>query len=80
MKWIEGNIERGDRVVIIDDVITTGKSTVEAITRAKEEGLDIVKVIAFIDRQEGGQEAVQDYGYRLETIITKDEVLKKDKA
>ena len=43
MQWIEGNVKEGDRVVIVDDVITTGKSTIEAITRAKEAGLEIVK-------------------------------------
>jgi orotate phosphoribosyltransferase len=53
MQLIEGNIKKGDRVVIVDDVITTGKSTIEAITKAKEEGIEVVKVITFIDRQEG---------------------------
>jgi orotate phosphoribosyltransferase len=79
MKWIEGNIKRGDRVVIVDDVITTGKSTIEAINRAKEEGLKIVKVIALIDRQEGGREAVEASGYKLDSIITKDEVMEQFK-
>jgi orotate phosphoribosyltransferase len=75
MKWIEGNVKRGDRVVIVDDVITTGKSTIEAINRAREEGLEIVKVIVLIDRQEGGREAVETSGYKLDSIITKDEVM-----
>jgi orotate phosphoribosyltransferase len=76
MKWIEGNVKKGERVVIVDDVITTGKSTIEAINRAKEEGLKIVKVIALIDRQEGGREAVEASGYKLDSIITKNEVMK----
>jgi orotate phosphoribosyltransferase len=75
MLWIEGNIKPGDRVVIVDDVITTGKSTIEAINRAREEGLEIVKVIVLIDRQEGGREAVETSGYKLDSIITKDEVM-----
>jgi orotate phosphoribosyltransferase len=75
MQWIEGNINRGDRVVIIDDVITTGKSTIEAITRAKEEGLNIVKVVVLIDRQEGGKEAIEALGYKVDSIITRDEVM-----
>jgi orotate phosphoribosyltransferase len=73
--WIEGNVKKGDRVVIIDDVITTGKSTIEAINRAKEEGIDILKVIAFIDRQEGGREVIEASGYKLDSLITKDEVM-----
>jgi orotate phosphoribosyltransferase len=75
MQWIEGNIKKGDKVVIVDDVITTGKSTIEAITRSKEAGLDIVKVIALIDRQEGGKEAVEVSGYKLDSIITREEVM-----
>lgn len=75
MLWIEGNIKRGDRVVIVDDVITTGKSTIEAINRAKEEGLEIVKAIVLIDRQEGGREAVEALGYKLDSIVTRDEVM-----
>jgi len=77
MQWIEGNITTGDRVVIVDDVITTGKSTIEAITRAKEAGLEIVKVIALIDRQEGGREAVEALGYKLDAIITREEVMER---
>ena len=73
MLWIEGNIKRGNRVVIVDDVITTGKSTIEAINRAKEEGLQIVKAIVLIDRQEGGREAVEAFGYKLDSILTTDE-------
>jgi len=73
--WIEGNIKNGDKVVILDDVITTGKSTIEAINRAKEEGLHVVKVIAFIDRQEGGREAIESSGYVLDALITKDDVM-----
>ena len=75
MQWIEGNVKKGDRVAIVDDVITTGKSTIEAINRAKEAGLEIVKVIALIDRQEGGREAVETLGYKLVSIITREEVM-----
>ncbi len=77
MQWIEGNITTGGRVVIVDDVITTGNSTIEAIARAKEAGLDIVKVIALIDRQEGGREAIEALGYNLDAIITREEVMER---
>ncbi len=75
MQWIEGNIIKGDKVVIVDDVITTGKSTIEAITRSQEAGLDIAKVIALIDRQEGGKEAIESLGYKLTAVITREEVM-----
>ncbi|MCX5717000.1 MAG: orotate phosphoribosyltransferase [Nitrospirae bacterium] len=75
MQWIEGNVKEGDRVVIVDDVITTGKSTIEAITRAKEAGFQIVKVIALIDRQEGGRENIEASGYKVDSLILRDEVM-----
>jgi orotate phosphoribosyltransferase len=87
MQWIEGNVRAGDRVVIVDDVITTGKSTIEAIFRAQEAGLDIVKVIALVDRQEGGYEnvleAVRDIKTRhkiLEAVVTREDVMALHKA
>lgn len=82
MQWIEGDVKKGDRVVIVDDVITTGKSTIEAINKAKEAGLEIVKVICLIDRQEGGRENIEALGYKVEALILRDEVMelyKKEK-
>jgi orotate phosphoribosyltransferase len=79
MQWIEGNVQKGDKVVIVDDVITTGKSTIEAISKAKETGLDVVGVIVLIDRQEGGREAIEEIGYRPVAIVTREEVMKKYK-
>ncbi len=51
-KRIEGPVAKGDKVVVVDDVITTGGSTIEAITAAEELGLEIVAVVALVDRQE----------------------------
>ena len=75
MQWIEGNVKEGDRVVIVDDVITTGKSTIEAIIRARDAGLEIVRIIALIDRQEGGREAVKEVGYDVTPVVTREEVM-----
>jgi orotate phosphoribosyltransferase len=79
-QWIEGNIRGGDKVVIVDDVITTGKSTIEAINKAKEAGLDVIKVIALVDRQEGGRENIEALGHRVEAVITREEVMALYKA
>ena len=75
MQWIEGNIKAGDRVVIVDDVITTGKSTIEAINRSQEAGLDIVRIIALVDRQEGGRESIEALGFRVDAVVTREEVM-----
>lgn len=72
---IEGNTKKGDKVVIVDDVITTGASTVEAIKRAKEFGLDVVKAVVLVDRQEGGKENIENTGVPCEVITTKVELI-----
>lgn len=51
-KRVEGEVQPGNRVIIVDDVITTGKSVIEAIEAAQDFGLEIVKVIVLVDRQE----------------------------
>ena len=59
-KWVEGAVDKGDRVLIVDDVITSGKSTLAAISRSREAGLKVVKVLAMVDRQEqGGRQAIE---------------------
>ena len=74
VKWVEGDMAPGDRVVIIDDVATTGGSTIKAIDRAKAEKLDVVKAVILVDRQEGGLENIQKHT-DVEAIITKDELM-----
>jgi orotate phosphoribosyltransferase len=55
---VVGDVQSGDRVVIVEDVITTGGSTIKAISRARDFGLQVVKVLILVDREEGGREAV----------------------
>ena len=75
--WIEGSIKPDDKVVIVDDVITTGTSTLEAIKKAKEAGLNIVKVIVLVDRQEeNGKENIQKEVPNVEALFTKDDLIK----
>lgn len=74
-KVIEGDVNKGDRVVIVDDVATTGGSTITAIRAARDFGLDIIKVIVLVDRQEGGSENILKEGVDFEAIITKQDLL-----
>jgi orotate phosphoribosyltransferase len=80
MLWIEGHVQEGDRVLIVEDVITTGNSTIKAITRARESGLKVAGVLAFIDRQEGGSNAIRSIGLPFKALLTKDEIFKTYKA
>jgi len=60
-EWLEGtsNLRPDMPVVILEDVVTTGASTLRAIERSRGGGLDVRRVIALVDRQEGGREAVE---------------------
>jgi orotate phosphoribosyltransferase len=55
---VVGDVQSGDRVVIVEDVITTGGSTLKAIKGARDFGLEVVQVLILVDREEGGREAV----------------------
>ncbi len=76
VKWIEGDVKPGERVAIIDDVATTGGSTIKAIERARAEGLDVVKAVILVDRQEGGLENIRQYVTDVSAIITRDDLMK----
>ena len=76
VRWIEGDIKPGDRVVIIDDVVTTGGSTIKSIERARIEGLNVVKVVILVDRQEGGYENIRKYVKDVSSIILRDDLMK----
>ncbi len=72
IRWIEGDIQPGQRVAIIDDVATTGGSTIKAIERARAEGLEVVKSVILVDRQEGGLDNIQQHVADVSRIITRD--------
>jgi orotate phosphoribosyltransferase len=72
---IEGNIAPGERVAIIDDVITTGRSTITAIEIAREAGLKVDRVIALVDREEGGRENIKKYIDRVDAVLTRSEIM-----
>jgi len=75
IRWVEGDMTPGQRVVIIDDVATTGGSTIKAIERARSEGLDVVKALILVDRQEGGLENIRQHVKDVTAIITRDELI-----
>ena len=67
---VVGDIKPGDRVVILEDVVTTGGSTLKAIAAARDFGLQVLAVLILVDRQEGGREAVAAVIPRLEAVFT----------
>ncbi len=75
-RWVEGPLlSEGERCLVVEDVVTTGGSTVKAIERIREEGLEIVGVVSVLDRQAGGAEAIERAaGAPYRALATIDEV------
>lgn len=70
-QYIEGDVQHGDHVIIVDDVITSGASTVQAIKRSREAGLLVVRALALVDREEaGGREAIEQLGVTFQSLFT----------
>lgn len=69
-KRIEGCFAAGYPVVVVEDVLTTGGSAREAIGAVEREGGHVLGVLAVVDRQEGGREAIERAGYVVEVVLT----------
>jgi orotate phosphoribosyltransferase len=74
-QWIEGDLTEGARVVIIDDVATTGGSTIKAIERARGQGLVVERAVVLVDRQEGGLDNIRRHVPDTRALITRDELM-----
>jgi orotate phosphoribosyltransferase len=76
-QWLEGrkNLPPGSKVVIVEDVVTTGGSSMKAVRRAEEEGLQVLGIVALVDREEGGRENIEKEGFWLKAIFTKSDLL-----
>lgn len=75
-KLIEGPFRTGDRVVIIEDVITTGGSALRAIEAVKAASGTVVGVLALVDREEGGREAIESTGTDVLRLVTATELVR----
>ena len=72
---VEGSLEAGERVVVLEDVVTTGTSLLEAVEILREAGAVIERAIVVVDRQEGGRAAVEEAGLELEALLTASDLL-----
>lgn len=70
-KQLEGRLEKGDRVLIVEDIATTGGQVLEAAKLLQELGAKVVKIVAVIDRQEGARENIEGAGYAFASLLTK---------
>ena len=69
-RFIEGPVRPGETAAIVEDVVTTGGSSLLAIQRAEQFGLKVRRVVAIVDRLQGGAEAFRSRGYEFDSLMT----------
>ncbi len=74
-KLIEGPFQAGDKVVVVEDVITTGGSALKAVDAIRAAGGEILGVLALVDREEGGREALEAAGLTVISLVTATDLL-----
>lgn len=69
-KQVEGVLNAGEKVLIVEDVLTTGGQVIEAAKTLEALGVKIVKIVAVIDREEGARQNIESAGYKFEALFT----------
>ena len=72
---IEGRLDEGEEVVVLEDIATTGQSAVDAVEALREAGATVNRVLVVVDREEGAAELLADHDVRLESLLTATELL-----
>ncbi|MDY6779604.1 MAG: orotate phosphoribosyltransferase, partial [Halobacteria archaeon] len=71
---VEGELEEGEEVVVVEDIVTTGSSVLEAVEKLRDAGAVVNDVVVVVDRQEGGRENIEKEGLRLHPLLTADDL------
>lgn len=76
-RWVEGasHLGEGALVVVVEDVVTTGGSTLRAVQRLKDQGLAVIGVVALVDRNQGGREVIENEGLEFVSIYTRNDFM-----
>jgi len=75
-KLIEGDLEKGDNVLVVEDVVTSAGSCISAIGTLRENGATVKDIISVIDREAGGKEALMKIGVTLTSLVNASDLLK----
>lgn len=68
-KPVEGRLNAGERVVLVEDVVTTGGAAIQALATLRSLDAEVLKILAVVDREEGGAEAIQAEGVPFEALF-----------
>lgn len=74
-RLIEGNLREGSRVLVVEDVITSGESALRAVRAVREAGARVIGVLAVVDREEGGRARIEAQGHVVAALFTAAELL-----
>ncbi|SFS68640.1 orotate phosphoribosyltransferase [Halostagnicola kamekurae] len=72
---VEGRLDDGEEVVVVEDIVTTGTSLVDAVEALRDAGAAVERALVVVDREEGGRETVEDAGVEMESLVTASELL-----
>ena len=72
---IEGRLDEGEEVVVLEDIATTGQSAVDAVEALREAGATVNRVLVVVDREEGAADLLADHDVELESLLTATELL-----
>jgi orotate phosphoribosyltransferase len=72
---VEGRLEAGEAVVVLEDIATTGQSAVDAVEALRDAGAVVDRVLVVVDREEGAREHLADHGVELESLLTASDLL-----
>lgn len=74
-KRIEGRLEEGEEVVVLEDIATTGQSAVDAAEALREAGAEVSRVVVVVDREEGATELLAEHGLELDSLLSASDLL-----
>ena len=74
--WIEGpELKKGTKVTVLEDVVTTGGSAIKAAEKLRDAGYVVERVVAIVDRQEGGEDAIKEAGLELKSLFVLEDIV-----
>ena len=76
-KLIEGDLNPGDKVLVVEDVITTAGSSIKAIATLRENGAEVTHVMSVIDREGGGRENLEEIGVGFKPLVKASDLVKE---
>ncbi|MDH5019110.1 orotate phosphoribosyltransferase [Halobacterium rubrum] len=72
---IEGRLDDGEEVVVVEDIATTGQSAVDAVEALRDAGAVVERALIVVDREEGGRELLAEHGVEMEALVTASDLL-----